>query len=123
MVTPFETHAGTLEALAIGGVDGNLYGTSDRSSWLPSQAELRGIVTTLTKKEAEAQLVVQGERFVVVNRDDRQVVGKNSAKAILAVATAKIVLIARVDESSVKKTPQALAVLGRRASHYASNGY
>ncbi|MFE5623512.1 profilin family protein [Streptomyces virginiae] len=77
----------------------------------------------MSKKEAEAQLVVQGERFVVVNRDDRQVVGKNSAKAIVAVATDKIVLIARVDESSVKKTPQALAALDRLASHYASNGY
>ncbi|MFJ3638005.1 profilin family protein [Streptomyces sp. NPDC090112] len=116
-------HAGTLEALAIGGVDGHLHGTSDRSSWSPSQAELQGIVTTLTRMEAEAQLVVQGERFVMISREHRQVVGKSGAKAIVAVATDKIVLIARVDESGGKKTSQALAVLGQLASHYASSGY
>ncbi|MFE3762514.1 profilin [Streptomyces sp. NPDC059104] len=113
----------TMEAVFIADVEGNLYGTSDRAKWAPSQEEAKNIATTLTNERADPALVVQGEKFMFIRRNDNTIIGKKADKAIVGIATSKIVIVARVDEGKVKNSGNALVALGTLHNHYENSGY
>lgn len=106
-----------VEAVFLADPSGSFYGTSDAAHWRPSPQETTEIVRTVRDPEAPARLTVQGENYALTARQDDTVIGKNFGKAIVAVATSKIVIVARVDESAV---PQALRKLQTYAAENAS---
>ncbi|MDX2704135.1 profilin family protein [Streptomyces sp. PA03-6a] len=106
-----------VDAVFLADPSGSLYGTSDAAHWRPSPQETNDIVQTVRDPEATPRLAVQGEEYALTARQDDTVIGKNADKAIVAVATSKMVIVARVDESAA---PQALRKLQSYAAENAS---
>ncbi|SNT53669.1 profilin [Actinacidiphila glaucinigra] len=106
-----------VDAVFLADLSGSLYGTSDAAHWHPSPQETKEIVQTVRDPEATPRLAVQGENYALTARQDDTVIGKKDDKAIVAVATNKIVIVARVDENAA---PQALRKLQTYAAENAS---
>ncbi|MFE0631537.1 profilin [Streptomyces sp. NPDC058864] len=105
-----------VDAVFLAHPSGSLYGTSDAEHWRPSPQETKEIVQTVRDPEAAPRLTVQGENYVLTDRQDDTVIGKKADKAIVAVATGKLVIVARADESAA---PQALRKLQTYAAENA----
>ncbi|MFF7211673.1 profilin family protein [Streptomyces sp. NPDC008238] len=106
-----------VDAVFLADPNGSFYGTSDAAYWRPSPQEAEEIVQTVRDPEATPRLTVQGENYALTARHDDTVIGKNAEKAIIAVATSKMVIVARADESAA---PQALRKLRAYAAENAS---
>lgn len=106
-----------VDAVFLADLNGILYGTSDAAQWRPSPQETKEIVQTVRDPEATPRLAVQGETYALTARQDDTVIGKKDDKAIVAVATSKIVIVARANESAA---PQALSKLQTYAAENAS---
>lgn len=105
-----------VEAVFLADPEGSFYGTSDAAHWRPSPQETEEIVQTVRDPEAAPRLAVQGENYALAARQDDAVIGKKADKAIVAVATGRIVIVARVDESAA---PHALRKLQAYAAENA----
>ncbi|MEU9131872.1 hypothetical protein AB0D08_27840 [Kitasatospora sp. NPDC048540] len=66
---------------------------------------------------------MQEVHFSSIGRSDNTVIDKKADKAIVGIATNKIIIVARVDASKIQNSGHALVTLADLHTHYSNAGY
>jgi hypothetical protein len=116
------TNNSAFEALCIASLDGNLYGTSHRDSFMAKPHEIKEAVA-VAKGGQSGRVTVHDVGYIVIRRLENQAIAKKDKNSVLVGVTPKLVIMALCDESNGSKSGLGLDQLFKLQEHYTKSGY
>jgi len=116
------TNNSAFEALCIAGLDGNLYGTSHRDTFVPKCNEIKE-AAAVAKGGSTGRVSVSDVAYIVIRRLENQAIAKKEKHSVLVGITPKLCIMALCDESNGSKSGLGLDQLFKLQEHYTKSGY